>query len=313
MMKWEKIGLIFNPQQGGADWMKTHAQVPTPLLCDNFIRIYFASRPERTLSLTSYVDVDANDPSHVIAVCPHPILLPGPPGSFDEHGIMPSSVVRKDNLVYLYYSGWSRSASVPYLNSTGLAISEDGGTTFHKVSEGPILSRDRMNPYSATSPCVLYEQERWNMWFCSGTGWIKVNDKFEHTYNIRHAKSTDGVDWTTSIDVAIAQRIPLEAITRPYVWRDGSNLNMLFCYRGSHDFRDGIQSYRMGFAQSTDDFLWQRHDEDSGLKAADEGWDSKMVAYPAILKYGKKVYLFYNGNDFGAYGFGYAQSEVELP
>ena len=305
MIQWQKIGLVFSPAQG-AGWMRTHAQVPTPLFCGDFIRVYFSTRPKRSLSLTSYVDLDADNPLKILYICQKPILLPGKRGTFDEHGIMPSSVVRLNNLVYLYYSGWSRSASVPYINSTGLAISEDGGTTFRKLSEGPILSRDRINPYSATSPCVLYENEQWKMWFCSGTGWVKVNDKYEHTYDIKYAISNDGVNWTTSLYPAISQSDPLEALTRPYVWREEHVLKMLFCYRGSYDFRGGEQSYRLGFAQSLNGIGWSRNNEVCDLKPSEEGWDSEMVAYPSILKVYKSLYLFYNGNDFGYDGFGIA-------
>src|SRR5215831_12630042 len=118
--------------------MKTHAQVPTPLVCDNVIRVYFSSRPEHTISLTSFVDLDINDPTKIVRVNEKPILELGKPGTFDEHGIMPSCAVRDGEKVFLYYSGWSRAGSVPYTNSTGLAVSSDGGETFEKISEGPI-------------------------------------------------------------------------------------------------------------------------------------------------------------------------------
>lgn len=305
-MRWRKMGLVFSPSQG-APWMRTHAQVPTPLLCDGFIRVYFASRPERTLSLVSYVDLDAVDPSRVLMVCQKPILQLGQPGAFDEHGIMPSAAVREGACVYLYYSGWSRGASVPYINSTGLAISEDGGMTFYKVSNGPILSRDRLNPYSATSPAVIRKEGCWDMWFCSGTGWVKVKNKWEPTYDIKHATSTDGINWTTSPSVVITQRDPGEAITRPTVWREGGMWRMIFCFRGSQDFRDGADAYRMGYAESSDGRIWRRKDGLAGLAPSHEGWDSCMVAYPAHLTAGNRTFLFYNGNDFGVQGVGCAE------
>ena len=177
-MLWQKKGLIFSPD--GSSWMKTHAQVPTPLVCDGFVRVYFSSRPERKISLTTFVDLDINDPARVLYINPDPILDLGRPGTFDEHGIMPSCAIKNDDVIHLYYSGWSRAVSVPYINSTGLAISEDGGETFRKVSEGPILSRGLHDPYSATSPCVLKDGEVWHMWYCSGTGWVEIKGKYEH-------------------------------------------------------------------------------------------------------------------------------------
>ena len=173
--------------------MKTHAQVPTPLLGEGILRVYFSSRPERALSLTTFVDLDAADPSKVLRGNPTPILELGKPGAFDEHGIMPSCAVMNNGAVYLYYSGWSRATSVPYVNSTGLAVSEDGGQTFKKVSDGPILSKGLNDPYSATSPVVLKEGNAWHMWYCSGTGWLMIDGKYEHTYDIKYASSQDGI------------------------------------------------------------------------------------------------------------------------
>lgn len=304
-MNWQKHGLVFapDPQTG---WMKTHAQVPTPLLCEGFIRVYFSARPERQLSLTSFVDVDVNDPTKVLHVNPEPILATGRPGSFDEHGIMPSCAVRDGARVLLYYSGWSRAASVPYTNSTGLAISEDGGTTFQKVSEGPLLSKSLHDPFSATSPMVLKDGADWHMWYCSGTDWLCINDKYEHTYDIKYAHSRDGVQWTPTGQVAIQQRHAQEALTRPYVLRRADGFHMWFCYRGSQSFRDGADAYRLGYAYSQDLQHWERDDTRAGIEASATGWDANMLAYPALLATPQRTLMFYNGNGFGAAGFGCA-------
>ena len=141
-MKWQKRGLIFSPNDESG-WMKTHAQVPTPLVGEGFIRVYFSSRPERCLSLTTFVDLDIDDPAQVIRINPKPLLQLGKPGTFDEHGIMPSCAIKNGKTVLLYYSGWSRAASVPYTNSTGLAISDPisiatdrGGSSLRYCSGG---------------------------------------------------------------------------------------------------------------------------------------------------------------------------------
>ena len=138
-MKWMKKGLLFSPNKN-FNWMNSHAQVPTLLVKKDRLRVYFATRPQQTLSLTSYIDFDINDFSKSLYIHPEPILAPGYPGEFDEHGIMPSSLIERDGIIYLYYSGWQRSSDVPYNNFTGLAISEDGGDTFVKYEKNPILS-----------------------------------------------------------------------------------------------------------------------------------------------------------------------------
>lgn len=286
--------------------MKTHAQVPTPLLCDGFIRVYFSSRPEKGLSLTTYVDLDADNPEKIIRINHTPILDLGKPGTFDEHGIMPSCALRNGDAVYLYYSGWSRTVSVPYNNLTGLAVSTDGGITFSKVSEGPVLGKSIHDPYSATSPFVMKEGDAWHMWYCSGTGWLEINGKFEHIYDIKYARSCDGIIWIPHGKVAITQQNEDEAITRPVVVRGSKGYHMWFCYRGSYAFRDGENAYRIGYAYSDNLIDWCRNDENAGIYPSDKGWDSTMVAYPAVVTFKGRGMMFFNGNGFGESGFGYA-------
>jgi len=303
-MKWQKHGLIFKP--GNADWMKSHAQVPTPLVSDECVRVYFSSRPAPNLSLTSFVDLDIQNPARILRLNPSPILELGPPGAFDEHGIMPSCAVRNGNEVYLYYSGWSRGASVPYTNSTGLAISRDDGQTFKKVSDGPILAKNIHDPFSATSPVVVKDESEWHMWYCSGTGWLNIAGKYEHTYDIKYARSDDGIVWKPFPAPVISQRTEYEAITRPYVVKTRDNYQMWFCYRGSHSFRDGEDAYRIGYARSNNLQEWHRADNNVGIDVSETGWDSRMIAYPAVVTVNDRTLMFYNGNGFGVEGFGYA-------
>lgn len=303
-MKWIKKGMLFQTGQQYS-WMKTHAQVPTVLVMKDRLRIYFASRPEKELSLTTFVDVDINDISKVLYLHPEPILDPGRIGMFDEHGIMPASIIKKDNLVYLYYSGWSRGSSLPYNNYTGLAISKDGGMSFEKYSYGPVIDRTPQELFSATSPCVLYEG-KWYMWYSSGTNWIKVKNKYEHTYDIKFALSDDGLRWIQTNKTVIAQRNKYEAVTRPAVIKLDNIYHMWFCYRGSNNFRDGDDSYRIGYARSTDFINWERDDNKAGINVSENGWDSNMIAYPCVVKVKDQVLMFYNGNVFGEQGFGYA-------
>jgi sucrose-6-phosphate hydrolase SacC (GH32 family) len=305
-MKWQKHGLVFRPANNNG-WMKTHAQVPTPLVGEGFIRVYFSSRPQPDLSLTSFVDLDTNEPTRILQLNPEPILELGRPGTFDEHGVMPSCAIQHEDKVFLYYSGWSRGTTVPYTNSTGLAISEDGGQTFQKISEGPILGKSFHDPYSATSPCVIRDGGMWHMWYCSGTGWLKIGEKFEHTYDIKYANSNDGITWQPHSTPAIKQRTVHEALTRPFVMKSADGYDMWFCFRGSHDFRDGEDAYRIGYAFSKDLINWQRKDEEAGIDASPGGWDDRMIAYPAVVAVNGRTFMFYNGNSFGRAGFGYAE------
>ncbi len=306
-MKWHKKGILFKPEPGH-DWMKTHAQVPTVLVKEDRLRIYFSSRPHKALSLTSFVDLDISDLSNVLYVNQKPILEVGAVGMFDEHGIMPASVVEKGEQVFFYYSGWSRGTSLPYNNYTGLAISEDEGTTFKKYCNGPVIDRSPWELYSATSPCVYYD-DNWHMWYSSGTNWVRINDKDEHTYDIKYAWSEDGRNWVQTNKTIIPQYNKYEAITRPSVIKVDGMYHMWFCYRGSNNFRDGDDSYRIGYASSSDLLNWERDDKKAGIDVSENGWDSQMIAYPCVVRVKDQILMFYNGNGFGEQGFGYARLE----
>lgn len=306
---WEKRGLIFRP--GAAHgWMKSHAQVPTvlPIEEEGIVRVYFATRPKQSLSQTTFVDLDMERPDRIVRLHPQPILQLGDPGMFDEHGIMPSSVIRRDGLVFLYYSGWSRGGSLPYQNYTGLAVSDDGGETFTRASRGPVLDRTPQEVYSATSPHVHREGDQWWMFYCAGMAWIEVNGKLEHTYDLKVARSSDGVRWTQDGEVVIPQAREDEALTKPTLARIDDRYHLWFCARGCRDFRGGSDSYRLGYATSDDLEGWNRDDTSAGLAPGGEGeWDHEMVAYPAYTEFGGERWMFYNGNGFGREGFGLAR------
>jgi predicted GH43/DUF377 family glycosyl hydrolase len=145
------------------------------------------------------------------------------------------------------------------------------------------------------------------MWYCSGTNWHQINGKFEHTYDIKYASSANGHDWVQHNQVAIRQHNEYEAITKPTVIFLNGLYHMWYCYRGSFGFREGGDTYRVGYAVSRDLINWERKDEESGITVSREGWDDQMIAYPAVAQIGDTFYLFYNGNSFGKDGFGYAK------
>ena len=306
-MRWVKRGLIFSPA-GVGGWMHSHAQVPTVLDMGDRLRVYFAARPHPGLSMTSFVDLDRGDPSRVLAVHERPILELGLPGTFDADGVMPSSAVRDGDAVRLYYSGWCRLAGkAPYNNATGLAVSHDGGTTFARMFDGPILDRTAEEPWSATSPNVVRAAR------AAGTcgtrrarSGLETGGKMEHTYVIKSATSEDGIRWVRDNRAIFPVRGDDEAQTKPAVlFRDG-RWHMWFCYRGSRGFRAGGETYRMGYATSRDLIAWERDDESAGIDVSESGWDAQMVCYPEVVDLGDRVLMFYNGNGFGAGGFGYA-------
>jgi hypothetical protein len=309
MNNWQKKGLIYK-QNNELLWAKSHAQIPTiDVINQKTLRIFFSTRDELNRSHTTYIDVSAENPKEILYLHQRPLLELGFPGTFDDCGIMPSSIVTYKGIKYLYYIGWNVRNTVPYHNAIGLAISEDNGLSFNKLFTGPIMDRTSLEPYFCGTACVKIENGIWRNWYLSCTKWIQVNGKAEPLYNLKYAESLDGINWKREGVIAIDFKNEDEGgLARASVVKDGKIYKMWYCYRGHTDYRmTKNQSYRIGYAESLDGIVWTRMDDINVIEPSDEGWDSEMVAYPEIVDIENRRLMFYNGNGFGQSGFGYAE------
>ena len=300
-MRWKKMGRIFVPD-GRLWWAKKHAFPPTPhFLSDQVLRLYVAFCDENTVGRLGFVDVDPADPARVLAVSEKPLLDVGAPGAFDENGVVPTSVVRVGNQLFLYYVGFQLGQKVRYYQFQGLAVSDDEGNTFARVSQVPILERSDREMLNRTSGFVLRENGTFRLWYVGGSEWTTVQGKPLPVYSIKYLESNDGKQWASEGQPCVNfQDADEHALGRPYVVADRDR------YRMFYSIRSRSKGYRLGYAESPDGRAWTRKDDQVGIDVSPDGWDSQMVAYPAIARHQDKVYLFYNGNDCGHTGFGYA-------
>jgi sucrose-6-phosphate hydrolase SacC (GH32 family) len=150
------------------------------------------------------------------------------------------------------------------------------------------------------------------MWYIFGTGWKKYSADAapDRTYKIGHATSSDGIHWTKeeSRQIVPDRLGPDESQALPTVLQIGERLHMFFCYRESFNFRQTKgRGYRIGHAWSDDMNNWERDDDMPQLEGTPNDWDSDMQCYPHAFECDGKVYLLYNGNEFGRLGFGLAE------
>jgi len=309
-MKWTKRGLIF-AANNNHEWMVSHAQVPVAHICGDVLRIYFGTRDARNRTVTSFIEVQPDRPGNILYVHNQPVLSLGALGAFDDSGAMPSWIVPHGSDLYLYYIGWNVGVTVPYRNALGLAISEDGGITFGRLSHGPILDRTVVDPFFIGAACVHKQADEWKMWYQSTVKWVMHDGHPEPYYHLRYAESRDGVNWERKGLVCIDFKSPEEGgITRPSVVFDGNRYLMWYSYRSGSDYRTNkANSYRIGYAESWNGVNWIRMDDQAGIDTSAEGWDSTMTAYPCVYSYGDNTYMLYNGNGCGRSGIGYAVLE----
>lgn len=308
-MKWKKHGLIFKAE-GQFGWISSHAQIPTVLVLPDCFRVYFATRPEAGMTYIAMMDIDKSNPAKILKLYEKPVLTPGQTGYFDEHGVMPSFLWRENDKIYMYYTGWSRRVATPYSNWIGLAVSHDKGLTFEKMFDGPVIDRTKYEIFSATSFGLIQSEAEYIGFYTSGTGWHDIDGRLEHSYEIVRCESADLIEWKRSTRKIITAVLDIESNTRQAIIKINDIWHMWFCFRGVTDFRDGCDSYKMGYAWSENTVNWNRDDSEAGMNVSVDGWDSTMLCYPYIVEDSGKVYLFYNGNGFGQTGFGYAELEL---
>jgi predicted GH43/DUF377 family glycosyl hydrolase len=298
-MQWEKLGRIIVPD-ASLRWHQTHAMMPTPSHIESdLFRIYFSGRDSKNISHIGAVVLDINRPHRILDKTIEPVLGPGELGCFDDNGVTPSCAVNLGDRTYLYYVGWKPRSTTRMSVVAGLAESFDGGQTFRRVSRAPILRRTDQEPHGImTAPCVLREGDRWRMWYVSGVEWVHPDLP---RYNIKYAESKDGISWEQNAMVAIDSRDEREsALARPCVIRDGNRYKMWYSHK------DAGADYTIGYAESIDGLQWERMDHVAGIARSSQGWDSEMIEYGFVLKHADAMYMFYNGNNYGANGAGIA-------
>jgi len=302
MNKWIKLGLVFTPPKG-LSWMNSHAWVPTPFQINGSIyRIYFSGRDSSNSTQSGYFDIDLQSKS-ITNLSDTPILTRGDLGQFDDSLAVTCSVVRNNEDLYMYYVGWQQTARTRYLPHIGLAISTDNGVSFEKVGNCPLIPRQKCEQYGMASPFVLKEGDEWKMWYGSYRSWSMRGDQSWPRYEVRHATSRDGLNWDLINKTCLGGEHE-EAVARPWVVKNINGYQMWYAYRKN------FKEYRIGYAESYDGQDWIRKDEMVGIDVSDDGFDSEMIEYPSVIKYGDFEYMFYNGNAFGVDGIGLAVREA---
>lgn len=315
IMKWKKKGLLFDVEKYRNDkWLDSFAQAPDVLVFNDFVRVYFSCRPKpddegRYISYSAFVDLNRQNLYDIVNISKEPILKLGNPGTFDEFGTYPCSVLQEKNKILCFYAGRTRCQSVPYDAAIGLAISDNGGITFEKIGEGPVLSASPFQPFCISGPKIRKYNGIYYLFYIYGTKWFYYNNRAELITKIGLATSKDTINWNINNNIIINDKLGNnEWQASPDVFYKDNLYHMFFAYMKSPDFRYNHNlSYRIGYAYSTDLINWVRDDDRLNFNVSEDGWDSQMLAYPHVFELDGKIYMLYIGNDVGKRGFGLAE------
>lgn len=290
MQEWEPLGRILTEQ----------AQCPTVLVRAECWRIYYANRIDGK-SYIHAIDVEKGNPHKILKRYDN-ILRPGPLGSIDHFGVMPSCAVKMHNgNIHLYYVAWSVRKDVPYHNLTGLAMSRDG---INFIKMGPVVAHPTL--YFTGTACVVPRDSDYYMVQMSCTGWVE-GDPPEPRYLLLTGQSDDGIHWRSdgvAIDYASEDEAGISSATIVSLQCQ----HMWYSYRKLNGYRTNPDAaYKIGYASAiTTD--WIRRDDVVQIPRQD--WDSEMQCYPEVIKHRDHLYMFYNGNGFGQTGIGVARLKL---
>ncbi len=306
MFEWTKKGLVFETaRQGVGGWMRHSALTPTPYrLDDDLIRVYAGFRDADGVSRIGYVDVRADDPATIVRVSAEPVLDIGRAGCFDDNGVILGDLVDAPGGLHMFYVGFQRVARAKFLAFSGLAVSGDGGNSFRRTQETPIMDRAPGRSTIGAVHSVAYEDGRWRLWYAVGDDWETIGGQPFPRYHIRHAETADPAAIPRADHVCLRAQGSEYRIGRPRVYRFGGRYVMYFTWGN----RAG--EYFPGIALSDDGIAWERRDEMLGIALSASGWDSRALCYPALFRRYDKLLMFYNGNDMGVDGFGVAEADV---
>ena len=300
-MKWISYGNIFNPKKY-LKWAKSHSWVPTPIIIKNSVaRVFFAARDFENHSNICYFDISLDDPKKILKYSKSPILKKGRLGCFDDCAVIPSHVIKVKNKYYMYYVGWTRGMSVPYISSIGLATSNNINGKFKRYSEAPIIGRNSYDPIFTASCFVQYKKNKFYMIYTSNKSW-KNKPYLKPNYDLKIANSSDGIFWKIGNKFLLKKNKNEMAITRPWILSLKKKTFLIYSYK---NYKNKGRNYKIGVAEKRkNNFI--RKDSSIEIFNNKDFFDNKMQEYAGIIEYKNFLYMFYNGNNYGEKGIGLA-------
>ena len=296
---WRRLGRVFGGPTAGHPALLTHDALPVPYALDSDLaRIFYSGRDASNRSSVGSIVVRLGEAPRVEEEQAEPVLVPGGKGAFDDAGVGLGSIVTGEDGDRLYYMGWNVGGSVPWRNAIGVAFGSARQARFERRFLGPLLDRSPIDPYSLSYPWVLrLGSADWRMWYGTHLRWGATQADMSHA--IRAASSTDGLEWVRDPQVGLAPENAEIATVRPSVIREPDG-TFEMCFAA----RDLAGPYGIGRAASTDGRTWRR--VAPGIAAEAGGWEGGALTYPAVFEQAGRRWLLFNGQGYGATGFGIA-------
>ena len=243
----------------------------------------------------------------------NPVFTTGPDGSWDDVQVKIGSIIAKDSIYHLWYSGNDGTTVGPNLWVwwIGYATSSDSGITWTKHPQ-LVLSPGSAGEWDESAlyvPWVIFESDTFKMWY--GAGSASLNRSA-----IGYAWSLDGISWTKYNDPNTTNPPYLESdpVMMPEEgWDDKWNYYPCVMHNNGQFqmWYTGISSSTnikaIGYATSTDGINWNKDTTNPIMEIGPPGsWDHGEVFSPKVILSGDTYKMWFGGWDGSYVHTGYA-------
>ena len=305
--KWTKheANPVYGPKQSGSwdNWTNGVSVIPTD--GGRRYRMYYCGRRGSGIG---FAEASADEPTVWKEHPTSPVLKPRTDNWEGNLLNQPRVVKVTESHWRMYYTGWGfKGLGTSW--AMGLAESHDGGPTWQRVQDEPILDRgDRDSPDGAGAcvPMVVRVGDRWRMWYTAG----QYSQRGNLNIHLCLAESDDGVTWTKHegnpvFGDSFTEKEKRNVTSRCYVRLEDGVYQMWYSWAKPR--------YRIHYAESLDGIHWERGPVAPVLApSAKPSWDDQIVEYPEIQRYNGTWRMWFCGNGYGSVGYAEGTSETSL-
>lgn len=216
----------------------------------------------------------------------NPVLSEGPPGAWDENGVIAQGMLFDSATYHMWYTG----LDVNWKSHLGYATSSDA-VTWTKYVSNPVLDAGAQGTWDQSgpgSPSIVFDSTTHHMWY----------DATDNSNNIRigYATSPDRVTWTKY------GANPVLDIGSPGEWDDEGVFNPMVIFDSTtyHMWYGGWDSLnvRIGYATSPDGITWTKYGGNPILDlGSSASWDDAAISQPYVIFDGTTYHMWYGGGD----------------
>ena len=227
------------------------------------------------------------------------LASPGPPGHFDEAGIVVSDLEATPSGVFALTHGWRLRRPNGWFNGIGsMDITPDLRSVAARRVSAPIVMSD-LDPISTAYP--HRDRLSGDLLYCSTTS-ISADSGYPIGYRI-HRRNRDRTS-SVFLDPLWRSKAGLYAYARPQtlVWEDDRHLWL--CSKGD---KYRIEHWRFRENSRSPAGLVRGG---LGLTPSGDGGEVSEVSYPHVSVVERNLLMLYNGDGYGRTGFGVAIAPV---